>query len=325
RLGSVSMDANSGLRDAISWLPDEVLGKILSLLPTKQAASTSVLAKKWRHVFRLVHTLDFDDSVLLQPGEGKEECPVIRESFRNFVERTLALQCGSPINKFSLKFHIHEMKEMSHMFSWICNALERALKSLFIDSVVFIGDDLCGVLLRGFPLLEELFVRHEKCEGTPFYIYNPTIKKLSVYYDFGLVRDGGMSFDTPSLVSLDYSDYAARLDIRYTKRIKKLDLSGLIIGIRNVHTLHLSPASTDVISRCVEEGLVLPMFKNLVSLTFGSYNERGWKLLLDLHKQSPKLETLNVQGLDGNAGDVRIHPFQVKVEELVKHLNSFLG
>ncbi|KAH0893922.1 hypothetical protein HID58_056351, partial [Brassica napus] len=30
------------------WLPEEVLGSILSLLPTKQAASTSVLAKKWR-------------------------------------------------------------------------------------------------------------------------------------------------------------------------------------------------------------------------------------------------------------------------------------
>ncbi|KAL0714779.1 hypothetical protein Bca4012_021758 [Brassica carinata] len=392
------MDASTGLRDAISWLPDEVLGKILSLLPTKQAASTSVLAKKWRHVFRLVHTLDFDDSDLLQPEEGKEGWPVIRESFRNFVERTLALQCGSPIDKFSLKFHIREMKEMVHVFSWICNVLERgvfemslslkrknknlllpsdlfmsntlvkltlgtqiyldkfppntnvslpALKSLFIDSVVFVGDDLCGVLLRGCPLLEELYVRHRKCEGALFYIYNPTIRKLSVNCEFEFARDG-MSFDTPSLVSLNYSDYAleaytdmnlaslveARLDIRYSKWIQNPDLTGLIIGISNVQTLHLSPATADVIARC-EDGLVLPVFKNLVKLSFGSFNERGWKLLPYLLKQSPKVETLIIQGLDcGYTGDVTIGLFQVKELHVVgykgtakelQHLKSLLA
>ncbi|KAL0848453.1 hypothetical protein Bca101_021700 [Brassica carinata] len=392
------MEASTGLRDEISWLPDEVLGKILSLLPTKQAASTSVLAKKWRHVFRLVHTLDFDDSDLLQPEEGKEGWPVIRESFRNFVDRTLALQCGSPINNFSLKFHIHEMKEMAHVFSWICNALERgvlemslsfkkkykhiflpselltsktlvkltlgtqiylgefppntnvslpALKSLSIDTVVIGRDDLCGVLLRGCPLLEELYVRHRKCEGALFYIYNPTIRKLSVNCEFEFARDG-MSFDTPSLVSLNYSDYAleaytdmnlaslveARLDIRYSKWIKNPDLTGLIIGISNVQTLHLSPATADVIARC-EDGLVLPVFKNLVKLSFGSFNERGWKLLPYLLKQSPKVETLIIQGLDcGYTGDVTIGLFQVKELHVVgykgtakelQHLKSLLA
>ncbi|KAL0762103.1 hypothetical protein Bca101_078253 [Brassica carinata] len=44
------IEEDAGLRDLIIWLPEEVLGSILSLLPTKQAASTSVLAKKWRHV-----------------------------------------------------------------------------------------------------------------------------------------------------------------------------------------------------------------------------------------------------------------------------------
>ena len=50
-----------------------------------------------------------------------------------------------------------------------------------------------------------------------------------------------------------------------------------------------------VISRCVEDGLVLPVFKNLVKLYFGSNNKRGWKLLPYLIKQTPKLETLIIQ------------------------------
>ncbi|KAL0714772.1 hypothetical protein Bca4012_021751 [Brassica carinata] len=198
----------------------------------------------------------------------------------------------------------------------------------------FEDQDLCDVLLPGCPVLDELTVVH-KYDFYPYRISSQTIKKLTVYYDCESGIDGwsDMSFDPPSLVSLDYTDYAmfkyplvnfeslvkAKLNLFPSGIIKNPDLSGLIIGISNVQTLHLSPASADVIARCVEEGLVLPVFKNLVSLTFGSYNERGWKLLLDLLKQSPKLKALNVQGLEGNAGDVRIHPFQVKVEELIHH------
>ncbi|CAF2113048.1 unnamed protein product [Brassica napus] len=88
--------------------------------------------------------------------------------------------------------------------------------------------------------------------------------------------------------------------------------------ISNVEILHLSPGSADVISRCVEDGLVLPVFKNLVKLYFGSNNKRGWKLLPYLIKQTPKLETLIIQGLEGYAGNATIRPFQVKVDELLK-------
>ncbi|KAG2258722.1 hypothetical protein Bca52824_078016 [Brassica carinata] len=223
------MEVNTGLRDAISWLPDELL------------TSTTL------------------------------------------VKLTLGTQIY--LDKFEPDAYLP------------------ALKSLVIDSIVFDGDDLCDVLLRGCPVLEELY----------------------------LLR-GGMSFDTPSLVSLNYRDYAleeytdvnlaslveARLDILYSIRIKDPDLSGLIIGISNVEILHLSPGSADVISRCVEDGLVLPVFKNLVKLYFGSNNKRGWKLLPYLIKQTPKLETLIIQGLEGYAGNATIRPFQVKVDELLK-------
>ncbi|KAF2568622.1 hypothetical protein F2Q68_00023832 [Brassica cretica] len=50
-------------RDSISKLPDEILGKILSLVPTKVAASTSVLSKRWRNLMVLVDNLCFDESM----------------------------------------------------------------------------------------------------------------------------------------------------------------------------------------------------------------------------------------------------------------------
>ncbi|CAA7017421.1 unnamed protein product [Microthlaspi erraticum] len=383
KVGSVSTDAkklDTGSRDAISSLPREVLGDILSLVPTKLAVSTSVLSKKWRDMFAFAHHLDFDDSDFLQPEEGKEERDEIRESFRTFVDRTLAVQCGSPINKFSLKCHVLDDSDMAHVSRWICNAVQRgvsevdlslnarvevylpaklftskklvkltlgtqvslgkiptdvslpALKSLSIDSVFFTIYDLSDVLLPACPVLEELSILHGDFEGHPYCISSRSIKKLSVRYycEFYLRVMTGMSFDTPSLVSLDYSDHAmsvytplnleslveARLDICYSPK-REPDVSALLIGMSNVETLHLSPASADVISRCVNQGLTLPVFNNLVNLSFGSDSERGLKLLLPyLLKQSPKLETLIIQGLDvGYTGDVvkSIGPSKVKV------------
>ncbi|KAF3498426.1 hypothetical protein DY000_02054140 [Brassica cretica] len=157
--GSVCMESNKlemGSRDdLISCLPREVLGEILSLLPTKLAASTSLLSKKWRYLFALVHSLDFDDTVLLQPPpeEGRDE---IKESFRNFVDRTLALQCGcgSRIKKFSLTYLVTNNSDVVDERRWITSVVERGV--LEVD-----------VTLR---------------------ISSQTIKKLTVFYcyDFGI-------------------------------------------------------------------------------------------------------------------------------------------
>ncbi|XP_010469301.2 PREDICTED: diphthamide biosynthesis protein 2-like [Camelina sativa] len=45
---------DTAFEDAISCLPHEVLSDILSRVPTKLAASTSLLSKKWRNVFATV-------------------------------------------------------------------------------------------------------------------------------------------------------------------------------------------------------------------------------------------------------------------------------
>ncbi|XP_013624325.1 PREDICTED: F-box/LRR-repeat protein At3g60040-like [Brassica oleracea var. oleracea] len=381
---------DTGSRDAISFLPDEILSDILSLLPMKQAVSTSVLSKKWRNIFRLVDYLDFDYSVSVHPEKGE---PKRGERFKEYLDRT---QGDSPIIKFSLERHVGDHNEMAYVSSWVSDAVEHgvlevdvsvkprlgmlfmpcelftsktlvkltlgtqvqcdipsyvslpSLKILIIETIFFESKDLSDVLIAGCPVLEELFVRHEEREAHPYYISSRTIEKLSVQYrGCDVYYESGLSFDAPSLVSFDYSDHAlyeytpvnfgslveARVDIRYNRKIVKPDISGLMIGISNIETLHLSPASADTISRCVSRhGLLLPMFNNLVSLSFGSNNQRGWKLLPYLLKKSPKLETLIIQSL--NTSDILIPLNQVKVLHILgyqgtvqelKHLKSFIG
>ncbi|PKI39833.1 hypothetical protein CRG98_039780 [Punica granatum] len=72
-------------------LPDEVLVQILSLLALKDEVRTSVLSKRWEHLWALVPDLHFRDSDLSK-----------RPLFLGLVGRALALRGGSPIRTFSL-------------------------------------------------------------------------------------------------------------------------------------------------------------------------------------------------------------------------------
>ncbi|XLR46292.1 hypothetical protein HN51_030380 [Arachis hypogaea] len=56
--------------DRISYLPDTILCNILSYLPTKQAVSTSILCRRWRHVWKDLQDLDIDDRPFWSSGEA---------------------------------------------------------------------------------------------------------------------------------------------------------------------------------------------------------------------------------------------------------------
>ncbi|KAG7559280.1 Leucine-rich repeat 2 [Arabidopsis thaliana x Arabidopsis arenosa] len=377
-----AMDAKSFVRtcsrDAISWLPDEVLGKILSSLSTKQAASTSVLSKKWRYMFTLVDNLDFDDSFSNN------------NSFKSFVDRTLALQRDFPIKKFSLKCHIRKDNEWQKVYvgRLISHVVKRgvleielrikdrgpyrlphqlfasktlvrlslrlflgklpsfvslpSLKFLYIDAIVVKHEDLLCKLLAGCPVLEELSLLLKCISIMPNTISSPSLKRLSVHYTCRIFNSS-LSFDLPNLVYLNYSGFSlcdypqvnleslieAKLDF-HPPGVAKEDVMNLVMGIRNVEILHLSPASVDKICYFYDG---LPVFNSLVRLSFGCMDKRGWELLANLLKHSPKLENLTIKDFYGYTGHVSMPLNQVKVlhvlgycgtAEELKHLKSFL-
>ncbi|CAN6840095.1 unnamed protein product [Brassica oleracea var. botrytis] len=116
--------------DRISSLPDELLCHVLSFLPTKNAALTSVLSKSWLNLWKLVpNNIHIDDSLFLHPQDGKGEREEMQRSFVDFVDRVLAMQGDSPINNFSLKC-ISGRVHPDTVNRWICNVLERGVSDL---------------------------------------------------------------------------------------------------------------------------------------------------------------------------------------------------
>ncbi|KAG2324764.1 hypothetical protein Bca52824_007492 [Brassica carinata] len=118
--------------DHVSNLPDGVLCHILSFLTTKEAALTSILAKRWRYLLAFVPYLTIDNSVFLHPEKGKREREDIKQSFMDFVDRVLALQGNSPLKKFSLKCVANEA-DTDRLDGWISNVLARGVSDLDLN------------------------------------------------------------------------------------------------------------------------------------------------------------------------------------------------
>ncbi|KAG7566505.1 F-box-like domain superfamily [Arabidopsis suecica] len=358
--------------DAINNLPEDVLCHILSFLSTKDAALTSVLSKRWRDLFTLIPSLDFDDSTFM-PCVSPEECP--RTTFREFVNRVLALQSNSPITKFSLICHNGVDQDLAE--TWILKALRRGATDLTLvvlfpsriyslpSSIFFYSHNLiklklgCGRLgiihhslfwgdiiftnlrtlhldsidlgqrdrsfarlLSKCPMLEELIVNCINMAPASGKFYSN--KPLAVDSDFGTASPSNVSFDTPNLLYLNYSDFVsenyplvkldslveARLDVgsntiqmhaRDSEEYEvRWDATNLIMGIQNVQTLHLTSDTIEVIEDFCK---TVPVFHNLNHLSIESDDERGWQALPLLLINCPNLQTLVFHGLHHRVTD----------------------
>ncbi|CDY45993.1 BnaA02g18030D [Brassica napus] len=216
--------------DQISRLPDEILGIILSSVPTKTAASTSVLSK----------SLSFDELNEEEKEEDQEDAMSSSQPFHDFMEKTFALLSNSPIKKVSLSHLPFHYSDHSRVYSWIYTAMDRVkrvyfpvLKSLSLEFLELDYPDYHR-LLDGCPTLEELFVADDDDHSNPLccgaVVKSESLKRLVVSIDLPDSQEdhNSMLLDTPSLVYLKYTSYvfkehdAVGLDLLVEAR---LDLS----------------------------------------------------------------------------------------------------
>lgn len=118
----------------LSGLPEEILHKILGLLPTRTAVSTSLISNDWRSRFHWIRKLKFRyPHVRLDNPD-----PAIDARFVDFVNRVLAVRLASDLEKFSLTL-TREIEE-AHINAWIAYALERGVKHLKIAILELVGE-----------------------------------------------------------------------------------------------------------------------------------------------------------------------------------------
>ncbi|AES69185.2 F-box/RNI/FBD-like domain protein [Medicago truncatula] len=111
--------------DIISDLPDSILCHILSFLPTKLAATTSVLSKRWKSVWISVLAINFEDETFKDSN-----------SFRKFVFSALfsLRDQKASIHSFTLKFGQSFRCFKQYEFNQILKyAMERGVENLNFD------------------------------------------------------------------------------------------------------------------------------------------------------------------------------------------------
>ncbi|OMO56223.1 hypothetical protein COLO4_35721 [Corchorus olitorius] len=154
--------------DNISRLPDEILSHIFSFLSTVEVVRTSILSKRWKHVWSLAPNLDFNDHFGFSPvDEAKFRL------FKDYVDNVLFHHGGLDIKKFCL-----QCATSPHIYAWIsavlsCNVEELTIKSSFIDTCkelpwnLFTCKTLVSLRIDGGFIL-----------NLPYYVCFPCLKKL---------------------------------------------------------------------------------------------------------------------------------------------------
>ncbi|KAI3959493.1 hypothetical protein MKW98_019083 [Papaver atlanticum] len=104
--------------DRISNLPDDVLVRILSLLPTIEAVTTSLLSKRWKSLWILLPELDLDYACFSIRSTGVSWDDRERR-FLDFVEHVLSLHEPEPLQKLRLKFDTADFNNYSYKASMV--------------------------------------------------------------------------------------------------------------------------------------------------------------------------------------------------------------
>uniref|UniRef100_A0A0D9W5B9 F-box domain-containing protein n=1 Tax=Leersia perrieri TaxID=77586 RepID=A0A0D9W5B9_9ORYZ len=216
--------------EGLGALPDDILHTILSKLTTRQAVRTTVLSRRWRHLWRSTPCVDVDarefhgswatleafTANLLLTSSSHHTAPPVLDAFRlrgllglmlihyrhraivdTFVRRGIthrpaALEIDLGYSSYNY-FALPRLAPPS-------SATSSRLKRLHLACVVLEASFADDIRSGGCPVLEEVELRRCKCD---FYeLSSATLRRLDMEACFWVCRDRVVSVVAPRLASL---------------------------------------------------------------------------------------------------------------------------
>ncbi|XP_058741194.1 FBD-associated F-box protein At5g56370-like [Vicia villosa] len=285
------------MADILSALPDEVVCHILSFLQTKDAVATSILSKRWNHLWRSVLVLNFPDTILYH-----------QDAYFRFTDIICSVLVSvTPIKDFKISLMYKYSQEdltldVPGFYDWIDFLVERGVEKL--DLYLWLGmpgvPDIPDTILTCKTLVS-LKLRFFSINFTFPSLQLPSLKTLDLEFIFCQIDENFMLLlaGCPILDKLTISKIWG-FHSQSTNKWEKFSLTNLtqasidstyfhfpLEPLHNVHSLSISTAKMDSYNH------VLPTFHNLTSLDLNSFNYR-WHFLIQLLKHSPNLQTLKL-------------------------------
>ncbi|XP_019085408.1 PREDICTED: putative F-box/FBD/LRR-repeat protein At4g13965 [Camelina sativa] len=317
--------------DRISELPEALILKILSLLPTEEAIATSVLSKQWQSLWTMLPKLKFDSSYHHKRKRGtfsKNVCktmlshkaPVLRSlHLKVFLDRCnakdisdlIGIALSRNVRKLVLQvdlvkcvripeslFNFEKLETLKLKFfirmdvpSSVCLKSLRTLHLRFID---FKDDESVINLLTGCPNLENLMVhRYPSNSMETFTIAVPSLQRLTIY-DY-TSEHSGYVINAPSLKYLKIEGLRSLVMENVTMLVE-----ANLIYVSNTIIENLLGYLTSVKRLFLELSsleIKFPtgnIFYQLVYLELLTYKAEWWNLLTLMLDSSPKLQVLKL-------------------------------
>ncbi|CAA7050440.1 unnamed protein product [Microthlaspi erraticum] len=333
--------------DRISELPDEVLIKILNLVETKVAVSTSALSKRWEFLWMLLPKLTYSTK-----DYSESDC----ESLRSFLHRNLPLHRAPVLERFCLKFH-HSHLEPLDVKLWVLAVVSRCLRELKINysshpdkqdilpsslyackflvtlklkgsilvdvprmvslsclktlqliEVTYLSEDSLERLLSICPVLEDLMVNgHSDDNLEDVVVLVPSLERLTLDICSDIDE---FVIKTPSLKYLKlkyYNSWSHYFSIKKMSKLREAHINvsfpymkKLIKSITCVKELTFCAVLNSLEDDVYGDGFV---FNQLEHLKLCICEEHVSRLLVRLLKDSPKLQVLELFGMENHSPD----------------------
>ncbi|CAA7041393.1 unnamed protein product [Microthlaspi erraticum] len=322
----LSTEADERIENRSCDLPDDMLLRIFYFVPTKVAAATAVLSKRWRHIWTMMPQISFKDEgsesleqALQLHKAPKLECLLfilcsVHVDVRKFVEN--AVKRGVEVVEF--EYNLIGVPTRLPKILYTCDTLVDltlsnqilvdvssqarlpSLLYLMLMNVVYKDEDSLVSLLSSSPVLEYIKVFRRKNDMLKnFTVKVPSLKRL--YYWTPLERDhhhdptGWLVIDSPAITNMELYDVWGNycllenmhcLDEAYIGNVPNPD-GKLLTCLSSARRLLLH--LTEPMVHCCSA----TNFSRLIELHFLTATSVDWlEPLMFLLQNSPKLKTL---------------------------------
>ncbi|KAL1199905.1 F-box/FBD/LRR-repeat protein [Cardamine amara subsp. amara] len=321
-------------QDRISQLPEALILRILSSLPTKTVIATSVLSKQWRYFWKSVPSLEFNSvgfkskhqtfSDVVCKSFLSNKAPVLESFHLEFalykitpidIGFWIGLAFARNLRELVLDFLPDDLESFTFPSSLCsCNTLEKlklililldisspvlmkSLRTLHLVFVSYKDDASIRNLLSGCPVLEELeVIRAEDGIVETFTIEVPSLKRLTINDENGGEEFWGYMINAPCLKYLQIEVLQCPHFCLIAPELVKASVS----GVRSLTNEKFLGSFTSVKRLFLDLSpleITFPsgtIFYQLVSLEMYTRQNEWWNLLTPMLEHSPNLQLLKL-------------------------------